>query len=187
MCSCLWMNIAMPREPRSRKRTDTAHARKLEILIDCWGLVRTDAVRWISGDYWVLALSQFLCWASLWCKRTCRELLLRAIKKKKKKREAVCCEVMQRWVISVRRPPPRGGWTGRDQSDSLPMRTGELEGPAENTDVGRGPTRSAQAGRVRAQGRKGPSSGKVKATSQWASHLPSVIQSLCGRIKAGLP
>lgn len=71
-------------------------------------------------------------------------------KKIKKNREAVCCEVMQRWVISVRRPPPRGGWTGRDQSDSLPMRTGELEGPAENTDVGRGPTRSAQAGRVRA-------------------------------------
>lgn len=89
MCSCLWMNIAMPREPRSRKRTDTAHARKLEILIDCWGLVRTDAVRWISGDYWVLALSQFLCWASLWCKRTCRELLLRAIKKKKKKRSSL--------------------------------------------------------------------------------------------------
>lgn len=158
MCSCLWMNIAMPREPRSRKRTDTAHARKLEILIDCWGLVRTDAVRWISGDYWVLALSQFLCWASLWCKRTCRELLLRAIKKKKKKREAVCCEVMQRWVISVRRPPPRGGWT-----------TGPKWQPA-HANGGTGGTSWEHGCRPRPNeicpGRKGQGSGKERS-EQW--------------------
>lgn len=61
------------------------------------------------------------------------------------------------------------GWmdgTGRDQSDSLPMRTGEQEGPAENTDVGCGPVRADQAGGVRPRGREGLSGGKVKATSQ---------------------
>lgn len=61
------------------------------------------------------------------------------------------------------------GWMdgrGRDQSDSLPMRTGEQEGPAENTDVGCGPVRADQAGGVRARGREGLSGGKVKATSQ---------------------
>lgn len=80
-----------------------------------------DAVTCISGDFWVLAPSLLISPVSLLgftlTQTGLRGAAVESNLKNQNNGEAVGCEVMQRWVIYVRRPPPRpppwvDGWDG---------------------------------------------------------------------------